>query len=297
MSRFIVVLAALLVLGGCSKSSQNSSSYAGGENALAEAKSSAPAEAGNAGKAKLAYSHNLGLEMPATSVKPRYERARDFCLNNAQLNCTVINASLFIGDPSSDELPRASLMVRVPHESVSSFEDSLFAPLPDEKPGAAIIRNHSMKADDLTKAITDLEQRQKQLMDYRDRLSALAKRADAKVEDLVKIESELSETQSQLEAIDAQKKGLDERVATETLAVDFMSQPNMGNSLAPVIQAWHQGGRVLGSSAGEALRFAISSLPWLPVIAIGLLFVRLFFRRWRRVFLPKCDGPGKRDDS
>jgi hypothetical protein len=187
-----------------------------------------------------------------------------------------------MGDPTHGVYPSASLTVRVPHQFVKPFEDSLLVPVAGEKPGEAVLRNHSMSAEDLTKAILDADQRQKQLTDYRDRLTALAKRADAKVEDLVKIESELSTVQSQLESFDAEMKGLNERVDTEKLSVSFRSDPDLGNSLGPILQAWREGGQVLGSSAADALRFAISSLPWLPIVVIGLLFVRFTFRRWRR---------------
>src|SRR5262249_3896197 len=44
--------------------------------------------------AKLAYRHNLDLQMPAASVEPRYDRAVKNCLENTALNCIVMNASI-----------------------------------------------------------------------------------------------------------------------------------------------------------------------------------------------------------
>lgn len=273
MLRRVTFLALILVLGSCSKSSSNASA---GERVPGSTESVAQTDA------KLAYRHYLDLEMPAKSVKPRYERARELCLKNLQLNCIMLTASLNMGDASDIVPPSASLTVRLPHDSVAAFEENLLSPLPDEQTGDAILRAHSMTAEDLTKAITDVETRQRQLMDYRDRLTALAKRPDAKVEDLVKIESELSNVQSQLETIAAQKKALEERVATESLTIELHSQPGMGNSFGPIIQAWRQAGRVLGENTGSAIRFSIGAIPWLPIIALGLLFVRFTIRRWRR---------------
>ena len=50
----------------------------------------------------------------------------------------------------------------------------------------------------------------------------------------------------------------------------------------PIYQAWHKTGRVLGENTGLAISFAIGPLPWLPVIGIGLLLLRLFVRLLRR---------------
>ena len=41
-------------------------------------------------------------------------------------------------------------------------------------------------------------------------------------------------------------------------------------------------GQTFGASAADALRFAVASLPWLPVAAIGLLLVRVLWRLRRR---------------
>ncbi len=280
--RFATLLALLLALGGCN---QNPARMAGSlERAPAPGQATLAGSGATAGNnAKLAYSHNIALEMPSPSIAPRYTRARDLCISNAQLNCVILNASLNMGDPAEDLLPGASLTVRLPHGSVASFEETLLAPLPNEKTGEAILRSQVTAAEDLTGAIADLEQRQAQLTDYRERLTALANRADAKVEDLIKIESELSSAQTELESIAARKNGLDQRVATESLAIDFQARPGVGgNFIGPVRLAWRQGGEVLGESAGNAIRFAIVLLPWLPIAAIGLVLIRLIVRRWRR---------------
>src|SRR5262249_15626573 len=166
----------------------------------------------------------------------------------------------------------ASLTVRLPHDAITPFETDLLAPQPGETVGDALVQSRSTTAEDLTNAIADVERRQAQLRDYRDRLMDLAKRPDVKVADLIKIESELSNTQSQIEAIEAQKKTLDQRVDTEIVAITFYARDN---TKAPIVIAWYEAGRVLGESTGSALRFAISALPWLPIVAIVLMLLRL----------------------
>jgi uncharacterized protein DUF4349 len=270
-------LALLLVLSGCDKPS----------SVPAPAAAPAPPRVGGFAVAsraapKLAYSHDLQLEMPATSIKSRYDRAVDRCLNDAKLNCVVLKTEFSTGEQLGMPRPSASLTVRLPHDAVGPFEEDLLAPVAGEAQGDAVLRSSSTVADDLTDAIEDMEQRQAQLTDYRDRLAELSKRPDVKVEDLIKIESELSNTQSQLEEIAAQKKALDQRVDTESLSIYFAPRDVLGNFSDPIVRAWHQASRVLGDSTATALNFVVAALPWLPIAAIGLLLIRLVFRRWRR---------------
>jgi hypothetical protein len=232
--------------------------------------------------AKLAYRHDLQLEMSAANVEPRYRRAVKDCEENATLNCVILNASIAMGDSSEGSAPNASLTVRVSHSAVAPFEADLLAPLPGEAAGDAIVRSRSTSAEDLTNAIADIERRQAQLTDYRDRLTALLGRPDVKVEDLIRIESEISTTQSQLDAIAGQKKTLNQRVDTEIISISLASHADLGNVSGPIVLAWHQAGRLLGESTGTALSFAIIALPWLPIVIVGLLLLRFALRRWRR---------------
>lgn len=275
------VFALVLALGGCGPSAPKMAEPEGVAPAAARAMAPGPS-AGTPANVKLAYSHALVLAMPSASIKPRYQRALDRCISDIGLGCIIISASFNAGDAAEFLPPTAALSVRLPHGSVAAFEADLLAPLPGQASGDAFLRSRATSAEDLTRTIADLEQRQTQLTDYRERLTALARRTDAKVEDLIKIESELSNVQSELESIAGQRKGLDERVATESLAIDFRSQSEAGTLLGPIVQAWREAGGVLGDNAGNAIRFVVAALPWAPIAGIGLVLLRLTVRRWRR---------------
>ncbi len=284
MPRWLGVAALLLLLAGCGPNP--------GGTAARQETAAAPAGAAAAtlavsrgGHEKLAYSHELKLEMPAASVQPRYERTRNLCAGDAEPGCIILEAGLDTGRTDDDDdgpSPRAWLTVRLPHAAVAAFEASLLAPLAREKPGDVALLSHRTTAEDLTKAIADTGQRQKQLLDYRDRMTALAHRKDAQVADLVTIEGELSKVQSELETIAGEQKGLDERVATERLEVEFRSKFRPGSDFRSVVRTWREASDMLNQSTADALRFAIGSLPWLPILGAGLVFVRLILRRWRR---------------
>jgi len=231
---------------------------------------------------KLAYSHRLSLEMDADKVAPRFEHARQQCLENRELRCILMHASIAGGDANSGTSPRASLTVRLPHETVGAFETALLTPLEGEGEGEPTVRNRATDAEDLTYVIFDTDSRLAQATDYRERLTALAKRAEAKVGDLIQVEEKLSEVQQRIEALAAQQRGLNQRVDTELFYIDLGAYATLADASSPLGEAWREAGRTLGESAAGALTFLIAALPWLPILAILAFLVMWLWRVVRK---------------
>ncbi|HEV2678309.1 MAG TPA: DUF4349 domain-containing protein [Aliidongia sp.] len=284
--RFLQVAALLaLALAGCDQTPLNSRSGTGSAPPMAAAAPAAMKRAEVPNGPKLAYHHWLEFEMPAPGVAARYERARDKCLAEAAQGCILVNASIDAGDVRNGRPPHASLAMRVPHDAVEAVEQGILQPIAGEAPGTTKLRARNTTADDLTAAIQDVDRRLAQLTDYRDRLTALAKRADAKVEDLIKVEQELSNTQNEIESITAQQKHLNEQVSTELLTITLSAEAAVESMTGPIGQVWRNAGLLLGQNTAAALRFAIGAIPWLVVIAIAVLLLallRVLFRRKRR---------------
>jgi hypothetical protein len=273
MIRIVSGLAlALMLLAGCDRQGNEKIQMTGSR--VASADMAAPAPPPPPGQApnapKLAYSHHLSLEMAADKVASRFERARKACLNDPASGCILVHASIAAGDAQSGAPPSADITVRVPHDKIAAFQADLLAPFEGEAKGEPIVRESSTDAEDLTFAIQDADRRMAQLVDYRDRLMALAKRGDAKTQDLIQIEEKISEVQSEIEQLQAAQRGLNQRVDTELLSVDLSAKPTLATARSPLAQAWRDAGRVLGESAARAFTFLVSALPWLPLIALGL---------------------------
>ncbi|MCJ2080462.1 DUF4349 domain-containing protein [Methylobacterium sp. J-090] len=265
-------LAALLGIGGCSDA----------RPPAPEAASPLPlVQAQRSVTAKLAFTHDLTIGLPPDRVAAHFTAARDRCASDTGLGCVLVSSSIDDG-PRPLGRPQAHLQVRLPHVSVSAYVAFLTAPLPGETAGDVVLRRQATRADDLTTPIEDGERRLAQLAAYRGRLDELAAKPDTRVEDLIRIAGELSQVQSQIEATEARQRGLQQRVDTEIVSVSFRSDGARAGAFAPVEEAWSQAGRTFGASAGDALRFAVASLPWLPVAAIGLLLVRVLWRLRRR---------------
>ncbi|HEX4506482.1 MAG TPA: DUF4349 domain-containing protein, partial [Alphaproteobacteria bacterium] len=198
MLRSVCVIAVMLALSGCDRknesiSGQASVAYAPAPAARMMAGNVADKRAEPEGP-KLAYSHNLSIETKADTVKQRFEQVRDACVGGAIPGCVLLNANIEETGFDRYRHPEASLSVRLTHEAVASFEQAVLKPLPGEQAGDVAVVSRSTSAEDLTAAIQDGDRRLAQLTDYRDRLTLLAKRTDAKVDDLIKVQGELSTT-------------------------------------------------------------------------------------------------------
>lgn len=239
------------------------------------------ARAAQPASVKLAYSHDLTIGLPPDRIAPRFEAVRERCLGDKAPGCILVASSVDDGARPSGR-PQASLQVRLPHESVAPFVAFVTAPLPGEAPGDVVIRRQATRADDLTVPMQDGERRLAQLTAYRARLDEIATKPDTRVEDLIRIAQELAKVQSQIEEGEAKQRGLQQRVDTEIVTIALRSDAARAGPFAPVRDAWDQAGETLGASTGAALRFAIASLPWLPVAVIVLLLARSLWRLRRR---------------
>jgi hypothetical protein len=278
MRHAVALLLLSFVLVGCGEPSETTArgSAASAPDGLAQA------AARPTGQSQLAYQHRLSIETAPESVAARFERARDACQAAAESGCVVLTATIDTGDPKRLLRPHASLLVRLPHDAVEPFIHALLLPLPDQQASDAVLRSRSTTAEDLTEAIADIERRLKQLMDYRERLTALAARPDAKLDELIKVENELSTVQSQIETLAGQQHGLAQRVATERLTIDIYAAASFDSLTGPLVGAWQDGRAVLGQNGGAALRVAIGALPWIPLAALAALLLRLSIPLLRR---------------
>lgn len=282
---------------GSSTTSAKFSRGAGGFVAALDGGAPAPAsevavtgsrvQPGDEEKPKLAYTHSMALEMAPDKVKPRFELARDLCLNDQALHCALVHASIQLGNAQTSSPPYANIGVRLPHDQIAKFEAALLKPLDGEDKGQPILTSSNTDAEDLTFAIADGDRRLKQAIDYRDRLTALAQHAGAKVEDLIQIEEKLSEVQSQIEEMTASQRQLNLRVDTEILNVSLSAAQSIANVRSPLARAWAEAGEALGESTASAFTFVVSALPWIPLIALGLWILKLLWKLirgklWRR---------------
>jgi hypothetical protein len=294
----LLFVVAIFVLAGCNEGERRSASAppppsAGRASGEGDSKEVVVTAQMRERAPKLAYSHDLSLEMAAATVAPRFEKTRNACLEQAELNCSLVSASIYVGDVNTGQPPQATLSVRLPHDQIAAFEKILFTRLEGEGEGEPLLRQRTTNAEDLTYAIADNDRRLAQATDYRERLLALSKQSGAKVADLIQIEEKLSEVQSEIEQMTADQRGMNLRVDTELMNVTLSAHPSLAVATSPLAEAWRDATRVLGQSAASAFTFLVVAIPWLPIIALaGYLLSRLWrlLRRRRARAAPVAES-------
>lgn len=106
----------------------------------------------------------------------------------------------------------------------------------------------------------------------------LSRRGDAKVDELIKVQQTLSEVQSSIEAMTVETRQLNTRVDTELLNIVLSPYEPLTSVASPLGSAWRDASRALGESAASAFLFVVVLLPWLPLVALGGLFLVWLWR-------------------
>jgi hypothetical protein len=270
---FGVAISALVsVLAACSsqqglysKSSYNDSVI------LAQGQDAARVGAGSS-PARVAVTHSFSLRLPAAEVESVQRRHLDEC---ARLNCIVVNTRI---DRSIAGRVLAASSVRIAPEGFAAFVKAL------ADPPAEVIA-HSESTEDKTVPLLDLEKRVEMKSALRDRLTAMLKDPSPKsTADLLAIERELTQVQTEIESSIAQRDYL--RTITETVHVDVNYTSIMpltaGIDFTPIRQAGGESGQTMVRSIAQLITFLAAILPWVPFVLLLGWSLRYAFRSMRR---------------
>lgn len=230
------------------------------------------------------YEHSLDLAMPRASVPAHFNAARDACLNDEKFKCTLVSANLSLAD--ADGRTTAELEVAVPHELVDAYVKKLQERLPEDGSGKVTITARSTKAENVTAQSQDLDRKIAQLTSYRDSLANLAKRENATVDDLIKINNQLSQIQGDLDDAVAQKQHTGFRIAKENIHVTMSEETAVAG---PVMKVWRHAGEDLAASFAIMLQILVVFTPWIlagGAIALIVLAIRRLFVKGKKSGAP-----------
>lgn len=214
-------------------------------------------------KKYVALRHHLNVEVPAETMQASFEAAVQHC---EALRCQILNASIQRATDYSP--PYAQLSARIPPRNVAIFMAGL------AKSGDIV--QHGREAEDKTNQVVDTDARIKNLSDLRDRLRLMLTNKQAQFKDIIEVERELANTQSQLDSLASMRKLL--ALETELVAVniDFSAKQGITQQgfFAPVALALADAGRVMMASLATLISFIASAIPWLLIGIPLLLLVR-----------------------
>ena len=225
----------------------------------------------------IAERHKLEIVEPESELQKAWEAAVAFC---ATIQCEVVSSS--ITTKTADSEPSGVMALRVVPEDLKK----LFAYV--EKLGNTA--QHTTEREDKTIVVVDTEAKIKNLTTFRDNLRAMLTKPSATVKDLVEIQQQLAQTQSELDSEAAQRKILANETEKIAVELSFRVQRSSGNAVgfAEIRNALRESGSVLADSTAALITVIVAAIPWLILIVPGLW---LLVRAWRRLRRKRAVSP------
>src|SRR5258706_2539621 len=261
----LISVSLVLILVGCAKKVSMSVPPAAQDRAQSLTSSPVPSQR------FIAVRHKLEIIAPEPDLSKAWESTIAFC---GTIQCEVISSS--ITTRVRDSLPSGSISVRVTPEDLKK----LFAQV--EKQGKIV--QHTTESEDKTAVVIDTDARIKNLTNFRDSLRTMLAKPSAGVKDLVEIQRQLTDVQSQLDGEIAQRKILANE--TEKVAVEFtfhVDESVLGvGFFTPIGDALRESGSILADSVAALITVIVAIIPWLVLVVPACWLITRLMRNRRR---------------
>jgi Domain of unknown function (DUF4349) len=213
----------------------------------------------------LSREHSATIEVPETELDARFQRLADRCKSDSAHHCTILQSDVSTGQSAS-----GLIKVRIDPgavEELIGFAASL-----------GRLEHRSTKVEDLAEAIQDTQSRVEMLTNYRKQLQELQSKAATNIDAAIKIASELSTVQGNLEQANGQAAFQTRRTTTDIVSIHF-SVTEQKAFWRPIGEALRDFFGNLSNGVSQAITAVAYILPWLLVVIPALYFVRYLWRR------------------
>lgn len=216
------------------------------------------------------------VDTAAASVRATVTAAQGYVQNEE----TSTRPTRHGGDGPADlpavEVDRSVLTLRVPQQSLDRVMEQVSA--------VGSVRSRSQASTDVTDQFVDTASRVKSQKASVERVRTLLGRATS-IGDVVRLESELSNREADLESLEARLAALSDSTTFATLAVTLArpdatitpATPRHGGFVGGLLDGWH----ALGASASVVLQIVGALIPFAVLLALVGLPVWLVLRRRR----------------
>ncbi|HSG92498.1 MAG TPA: DUF4349 domain-containing protein [Methylotenera sp.] len=196
--------------------------------------------------------------------------------NTAMTRCQAFKCEILAANYSDDKIlpPSANLSARLSPESVDAF-------IAGFDKGVEITQ-HQRTSEDKTDQVVDIEARIKNLTEFRDSLRELLKNKTAKFKDLIEVQRELANTQSEIDSMNTMRKILAKETELVALDITFVAKHGVTEHgfFAPVAEAFKQAGNILMTSVANIILLFVNAIPW---ILLAIPLVILARKRWAKI--------------
>jgi hypothetical protein len=215
----------------------------------------------------IAERHQLEVITLESELQKAWESAVAFC---GTIECEVVSSSITTRVGAS--IPSGVIALRVAPDDFKKLLASV------EKLGS--IAQHTTERQDKTTVVVDTEAKFKNLTSFRDNLRAMLGKPSAKVTDLVEIQKQLTDTQSELDSETAQRKVLANETEKIAVEISFHVERNRANGggFRQIWNALRESGSILADSTASLIMTIVAVIPWLILIVPA---VWLIAKAWR----------------
>lgn len=206
----------------------------------------------------------------------------------------VVSSNLYkVQTSAGQEVPQASISIRVPADSLTSAMDQIKALVKDAQTD---IRNENVSGQDVTSEYTDLQSRLANLQSAEAQLKEIMASA-TKTEDVMAVFNQLTQIRSDIEVLKGQIKYYDESASFSAISVDIIS----AKTIEPLtVAGWQPQGvaRDALQALINALKGIVNILIWfvilvLPILVVLYLIIRLVIYVIRKLFPKKKKTTGE----
>ena len=213
----------------------------------------------------LSREHNVTIEIAESDLQSGFKRLNDRCMADIENHCTILES-----DVSSGRFSSGLIKLRIDPKAVEDligFAASL-----------GRLEHRATQVEDLAEAIQDTQSRIEMLTTYRKQLLELQAKAGTNIDAAIKMASELSTVQSNLEQATGQAAYQTKRTTTDIVTIHFFVVEQKA-FWRPIREAVRDFFGNLSEGISQAITAVAYILPWLLVVIPGLYLVRWLWRR------------------
>jgi len=213
----------------------------------------------------LAYTHSVSIETNEQLIQQQYKDTIKTCTEAHDFRCIILDTSLNTGDYTNGHIK-----LRVEPKGVKKIIQA--------STSKGEVTNRSTHVEDLAKPIIDNQKRRSMLETQRASLLELQKRSDNNIESLIKISSELSKIQAELEQAQGENAHLLERIELDLVDINFYVGRHK-SFWKPISKSIKNFTGYLSKGISETIWAIGYFFPWFIVTILTLLFCRFIWRK------------------
>jgi hypothetical protein len=216
----------------------------------------------------LSYEHFFTIDTTAENLSKNYKDTIQSCVKDEKFECTILDSRI-----STGKYPSAQIRLRLKPEGVKDIIN-----VASDK---GKIVQESTHIEDLAKPIVENKQRLDMLESHRARLLALQEKAADDVESLIRVSSELSKVQSEIELAKGKKAFLHQRVSMDIVNLNFQVEYHR-SFWRPIRESLSEFSNNLSDGIAGTIIVVAYLLPGFIVLLVMFVVVRIVWKKIRR---------------